>query len=106
MKKGRRERTEKECREQMRKSERDKRELRRQSEEKKVLKEIMKQFSINIRKSQVYFMMKSFMLDKCDNKVVVASLVSNNLNTDVTKCGGICRAFQLLDTTVNLQQHV
>ena len=31
-------------------------------------------------------------LDKCDNKVVVASSVSNKKNSDVTKCGGIWRA--------------
>ena len=27
------------------------------------------------------------------------------MNADVTKCGGIWRAFQLLETSVNLQQH-
>ena len=31
--------------------------------------------------------------------------VSNNMNADVTKCGGIWRAFQLLETSANLQQH-
>ena len=28
------------------------------------------------------------------------------MNADVTKCGGIWRAFQLLETSLNLQQHV
>ena len=43
-------------------------------------------------------------LDISDNKVVEAS---DNMNyADVTECGGIWLAFQLLEASVNLKQYV